>query len=252
MRTELVKNLSFKDYRESGGLSKHALDTFAVAPAMYLYKQANPTPASRAMTMGTLIHAAALEGETLYAVGPKVDRRTKAGKEEWENFCIENAGKEIITQDEAETIRGVSDAARPLIDKYCGTDLLIESSMYWGRNFVQCKGRPDIICTINGTPAIVDLKTTQDITLFDKKFYHFKYDIQAAWYSFGAGKVLGVFPEFYFLAVDTEPPYLAQLIRTSDKVMDQAEYRIDELLERYADCEATGNFTAGLPELRTI
>lgn len=252
MRTELVKDLSFTDYRASAGLSKHALDTFAVAPKNYLYKQAHPISPSKAMVMGTLIHAEALEGEVLYAVGPKVDRRTKAGKEEWEVFCLENAGKEIITPDEAEVIRGVSESARPLIDKYCGTDLIIESSMYWGRSGVQCKGRPDIICTINGNPAIVDLKTTQDITSFDKKFFHFKYDIQAAWYSYGAGKVLGVFPEFYFLAVDTEPPYLAQLIRTSDKVLDQAEYKIEFLLEDFAKCEATGDFTAGLPELRTI
>jgi exodeoxyribonuclease VIII len=252
MRTEIVNNLSFENYRASQGLSKHALDTFAVAPAMYLHKQANPTSPSRAMVMGTLIHAQALESEIGYAVGPKVDRRTKAGKEEWENFCFENAGLEIITREEADIIHGVSDAAQMLIEKYCSKEQLVEQSMYWGRGGVQCKGRPDLICTINGEPAIVDLKTTQDITSFDKKFYHFKYDIQAAWYAYGAGKALGVFPEFYFLVVDTEAPYLSQLIHTSDRVMEQADMRIDDLLVKYAQCQATGNFTEGLSELRSI
>ena len=252
MRTELVKSLSFTDYRASEGLSKHALDTFAVAPAMYLHKQANPISPSRAMTMGTLIHAEALEHEIGYAVGPKVDRRTKLGKEEWENFCYNNAGLEIITQEEAQTIRGVSDAARLLIEKYCSGEMVIESSMYWERGGVQCKGRPDIICTIDGKPAIVDLKTTQDIASFSKKFWHFKYDVQAAWYAYGLGKLTGVFPEFYFLAVDTDAPHLAQLIRASETTIARSNYSIDRWLEDYVECSRTGDFTRGLPELSAI
>jgi len=241
------------EYRQMDGLSKHELDNFAVAPSYYLHRKAQEWKPSRSMEMGTLIHSLVLEGRVDYAVGPEVDRRTKAGKEEWQLFCENNIGKTIVTVDEAWIINGCYKACEPLMEHCAYEDDNIETSLFWERDGIKCKGRPDMIATINGEVCLVDLKTTNDIRNFDSSFHRFRYDVQAAWYQYGFQQAAGLseMPGFWFLVVDTEAPHLAQFMRAGSEILENANARIEEELAHFARCQ-TAQEWPGLPEFKLI
>jgi len=234
MKPYMTQDLPMQEYRAAQGLSKHQFDNFLVAPAFYKFKQTKEWKPSREMILGTCIHSLAIEDRIDYAVGPSVDKRTKAGKEEWQIFCEENMGKEIVTAEEEARITNSSYKARQLLGS-CKIQH-IESSMYWERGGVLCKGRPDIIGEFNGRPAIVDLKTTSDFNKFDQKFWSFNYDLQAAWYQRGLMEIIGAQCDFWFLVVDTEEPHFAQWVLLSSEAIEKANARIDDGLEQYLDC----------------
>lgn len=239
-----IKQLPMDQYRQSQGLSKHEFDNFMHSPAQYQFRKAQPWKPSRDAVLGTLIHSLALEDRTEFAVGPAVDRRTKAGKEEWQHFCEENVGKEIVTEEEGARIMGATLAARNLL-KDVQVEM-IEASMFWKRSGVQCKGRPDLIGTMAGRRVIVDLKTTSDFYAFDRKFWSFGYDVQAAWYQHGLQQITGETADFWFLVVDTEQPHFAQYVLLSSDAMLMANGKIDEHIDYFRECEESGQWPGPL------
>jgi len=249
----ILRNTPMAEYRQMSGLSKHELDNFAVAPSYYLHRKGQEWKPSRSMEMGTLIHSLVLEGRCDYAVGPEVDRRTKAGKEEWQLFCENNIGKIIVTRDEANIINGCLEACAPLMEHCVYQDDDIETSIFWERDGVKCKGRPDMIAQINRETCLVDLKTTNDIRNFDSSFNRFRYDVQAAWYQYGFQQAAGLseVPGFWFLVVDTEAPHLAQFMRAGSEILDQANAKIEEELAYFSRCQ-TAQEWPGLPEFKLI
>jgi len=250
----IKRNIPMESYRAMPGLSKHELDNFAVAPAYYKHRKGQEWKPSKAMEIGTCIHSLVLEGRKDYAVGPQVDKRTKAGKDEWQAFCEENLNKIIITPEDEATILGCQAACAPLLE-HCAYDAQedIETSMFWERDGIKCKGRPDMIATINGELALVDLKTTNDIRSFDSKFYSFRYDVQAAWYQYGLKRALELddAPAFWFLVVDTEAPHLCQFMRSSSELLNNANDKIEEELAYFKRCEVAQAWP-GLPEFKLI
>ena len=81
-------------------LSYSSIKQFAKSPnhfLQYINREQETTPA---MIKGSAFHVLTLEPDKFldqYAIAPKVDRRTKAGKETWANFSSENEGKQILT-----------------------------------------------------------------------------------------------------------------------------------------------------------
>jgi exodeoxyribonuclease VIII len=251
MKIELIQDLAMNEYRKLDGLSKHQLDAFSVCPKYYKWRGAQEFKPTRDMELGTCIHSLALEGRVDYVEAPEINRRTNAGKAEWEAFCLDNKDKIVVNASEAERIAGACEAVEPLM-KMISAKKIIEGSMFWKRGGMQCKGRPDMITEIKGRPAIVDLKTTSDILRFDSKFFSLKYDRQAAWYSYGLKQIHGLDDvDFYFLVVDTEEPYLAQWVKPEQAVLDLADIKLDEALRELTHCLETDSWP-GLPILRTI
>ncbi len=224
-------------YRGMHGLSKHSLDAFAVCPAYYKWKERQEWKPSREMELGTLVHSLALEGRCEYVQAPEeINRKTKAGREEWHDFCFENQGKIVVNAEEAARIEGAVKACEPLLNMISAKKI-IEASMFWERDGVQCKGRPDMITEIKGRPAIVDLKTTSDFSKFDHKFFGFGYDKQAAWYTYGLEQITGQEDiDFYFLVVDMQAPHLSQWVKASTELIDIANEQLDVTLAQYKLC----------------
>ena len=251
MKNELILDLEMSQYRKLEGLSKHQLDSFSVCPAYYKWRGTQEWKASRDMEIGTCIHSLLLEGRTDYVQAPEVNRRTNAGKAEWEAFCYDNQGKMVMNAEEVARIEGATEAAKPLLGMVTAKKI-IEGSMFWERGGMQCKGRPDLITEIKGKPAIVDLKTTSDIFKFDSKFFSLKYDRQAAWYAYGLKQIFRIQEvDFYFLVVDTEMPHLAQWVKPDDEVLYNADLKLDEAVAGLKHCIKTDTWL-GLPTIRTI
>ena len=252
MKRELIQDLEMVKYRKMPGLSKHQLDAFGVCPKYYQWRGTQEFKPSRDMEIGTCIHSLALEGRVDYVQAPEeINRKTKAGREEWHDFCVENQGKFVMNAEEVARIEGSVEACQPLL-KMITAKKIIEGSMFWERGGMQCKGRPDMITEIKGRPAIVDLKTTSDIGRFDSKFFGLKYDRQAAWYAYGLEQICKLDEvDFYFLVVDTEMPHLAQWVKPDEAVLQNANLKLDELVTNLKHCQELDAWP-GLPLIRTI
>ena len=189
-------------------ISSSALKTIHKKSVMHYLNQ-KPFSSS-SLTLGTLIHTAILEPENFdkdYFIMPKVDKRTKAGKEEYAKYLELAKGKELVDE---ETIM-VKDA---IMENFNNNEQAVyynqgikEASFYSEIEGVLVKVRPD--CYNQELGFISDPKTCQDNSPkgFMRDVYKYGYHLQAAFYS----DVLGVDPsQFVFTAIETNNPYSVQ------------------------------------------
>lgn len=200
--------MTFSDYQNLPGINA----SFLKACAKSAYDGWNylniPTEPTDAMNFGTALHAALLE-PTLYrsdfAISEKFDRRTKIGKENSEAFERMNAGKTIITTDDAEMIAVIQKncmkfdfIARALQDAAFEKERTL---FFKNEAGIDIKGRLDIVNFAEN--IIVDVKTTKnaDAASFGRDFINFGYDVQMLHYS--KLTPLGKEPKLYVIACET-------------------------------------------------
>lgn len=205
------------EYHRGPGVSKSHLDAIAGAsPKHYWHKYLNPdrvreepTPA---MVLGSAIHSAILEPDLFpleYVADPGINRRTNAGKAEYEAFVAENAGKTVLNDEQMQTCLMVRDAVHlhPV-----AAGLLqggkAEQSFYAIDNetgeLIKC--RTDYLAG----DLIVDVKSTEDASPdgFGKSAANFRYPMQVAWYRHVMDSAFGEHPPHWvFLAVEKKPPH---------------------------------------------
>jgi len=207
---EIIKNLPASDYRKMDALSASSAKLLLKSPAHYLASVANPKEPTAAMRLGTLCHTLVFEPNSFkkeFAIMPKVDKRTKIGKEAAAQFEEDNAGRIVLDEYQYEKAKAIADSAlsHPIVSEYMkGGDA--EVTMLWEDYGVPCKARVDYL-TGN---VMFDLKTCQDASPdgFARQIGAFQYHLQAAHYVSGFEKITGQqLEKFVFIAVESEPPY---------------------------------------------
>lgn len=206
-----------------------------------VYHVLNSEPYSSAsLSLGTLIHTAILEPENFdkdYYVMPKVDRRTKAGKDEYAKYLELANGKEVVDQ---ETI-DIKDA---IMANFNTNDQAVyynqgvkEQSVYSEINGVLVKVRPD--CYNAELGFISDPKTCQDNSpkSFMRDVYKYGYHLQAAFYS----DVVGIDPaNFVFTAIETKNPFSVQCYTLGEEHIDRGREAYTEALDKWRHYMETG------------
>ena len=216
-----VHDISNDDYHSSSGISRSALWKFKRSPLHYWDSYLNPdrlpSEDTPALIMGNLIHTVVLEPdlfEKRYIVAPEINRRTKLGKQEWDDFLNAAGDRTVITQEQND--KAFEIAARCVSNAYFrsliqGTE--IERSIYFTHpaTGIQCKVRPD--SWINA--VVTDLKTTADASYkgFQSSAVKYGYFLQAGMINY-ALKSIGITLEaFAFAVVETAEPYLTEAFR---------------------------------------
>lgn len=242
-------------------VSKSGLDKIRQSPYHYWYWYLNParpkqkdTPAT---LLGSLFHTAMLEVEKLnryFVVAPDVDRRTKAGREEYNEFMAmaEVNRQKVVTQELVDKARYMRDAAykNPIFQ-----DLMMES----GKNEhtilfdepmtgAACKCRPDRILD---SGWIIDFKTTDNAAVepFGRSAYKYRYHVQSAFYLDGANYGLNIRPEgFVFVAVENHEPYQVAVYVADQNAIElgRGEYLHD--LETYVRCKTLNQWPGYQPD----
>jgi len=245
--------ISNEQYHGGPGLSKSALDLLRRSPAHYAaaYIHGKREPSTPAQILGTRIHSSILEPhlfERDYVVEPAelsaLSSATKAYKEGRKLFEEANPGRSVLSLDEWNTIRGMTDAvwsnpnaATLLQNGYA------EQSVYWNHpDFpdVLCKARPDYL-RMEG--VVIDVKTTKDAgaKAFASSIANFRYHVQAAWYLHGLSFAFGrEFKHFVFIAVEKEPPYGVAIYEASPDMVFKGEMDYREDFARYIECSRSG------------
>jgi len=232
-----IHDIPFKKYLELDGISCSYLKRLASVPA----KAKIPTTETPAMALGTALHTYVLERDsfsTNIAVAPKVDRRTKAGKETWANFVAESEGKAVITAEDFEMVErmGLSIDRHPYASELL-SEGKAEQSVLWvdDETGIKCKARIDFV-----TPdCLVDLKSTRNASEhgFLQSIVNFRYYIQAALYLSAMSIVSEEdYTDFLFIAVETESPFRVEVYSLSDEFIKYGYNEYKRLLRVEARC----------------
>jgi hypothetical protein len=158
------------DYYASRSLSHSKLSCLAQNPMEFKMRYVDDPPTlppkeSDAFAMGHAVHCIALEPEKFderFAVAPKVDRRTTAGKVAWAEYLADCEGKTVLDeQDHADAIacvQALNNHAEfaTIMAQPKRVEVPFEFDLF-GHRF---KAKPD--CIVDSMRLIVDIKTTDD------------------------------------------------------------------------------------------
>lgn len=219
-------------YYENPAVNKSTLWWLRKSPAHFQWARTAETPDTPAMRFGRAVHSAILtpsEYLDSYVVFTG-DRRTKAGKEEYQ--ALVDSGAEILSEDDAETIREMMKACPDSVFNGCE----FEKELFWTDpdTGVSCKGRLDAV----RHGAVIDYKTTTDASTdgFSREAIRYGYDLQAAMYLVAA-KANGYGDcEFWFVAQEKSTPYAVNVIKAGDAFLDRGRWLMLDLLTKYKEC----------------
>ena len=239
------------EYHAHPAVSKSHLDEIERSPLHYWSRFLDPDratpPPTPAMVIGTALHTHVLEmhqWDKQFIVAPAgIDRRTKAGKEEWAAFESLANKRTVISREDGETIAAMGRAiyGHPAAAMLLTMAGRAETSHFWTDETtgIECKCRPDWLledCTV-----IVDLKTTEDASPsgFQRSIAKFNYHKQAAWYLHGVEQSTGVCPsQFIFVAVEKKAPYAVGVYAADPESIKVGWQTAERNLERIAECRA--------------
>ena len=244
-----------REYNEHPGVRRSDLWKVGDSPEKYKWAIEHPSEPSPALTFGAAAHKFILEPEDFhgeYAVAPAVDKRTKAGKEAWEQFCADNDGKTVISQDDMALIEAMDSALDrvPMVNEILRGDGETEVPFFWtdADTGEDCKVKLDRLIRRDGRYVVVDYKTAKSAQTdeFVKSIIRYGYHLQAAMYTEAVQKCLNLDyrPDFIFVVQEKAEPYAVNVIYVAadSGIMVYGQDTFRELIGTLHQCNQTGYF----------
>ena len=252
-----ILSLPEAQYRAAEGLSKSMLDWIAPPKTAAHFKAKLdgliPDEQTPAMRLGSMIHRAILEPETVagaWVVKPAgMNFATKDGKE-WK--AAQTAP--IITQDEADQIVGMRDSvwSHPAVKRVLANAKTECSLFANGEDGVLRKARIDALP--EGGNVIVDIKSCQsaDPDLMAKSVVSYRYDVQAAYY-LDLCQLLGIDKsEFLFVCVEKQPPYAVAVYALDQDASEWGRKQYQRDLAAVKHCMAEDHWPSFTTDITTL
>ena len=248
---KIYEEMSNAEYRQREGLASSDIKRMMKSMATWKYFKDNPqenadTPS---LKFGRAYHKFCLEPydfENEYAVSPKVDRRTKEGKEEYAKFLVEAGDKEVIDEETFDKLQKMQEVlyATPYVKKLITGEH--EKSFFWTdeKYGIPMKIRPDSFGKFGSQNVITDLKTAKcaETSAFMRDALKFNYDIQAVHYIEGMKALTGEDYKFVFVVQEVEQPYLVNVLEADEYFLRNGYEVRDEMLKTYKRCLETGEY----------
>lgn len=254
-----IQHMTEKEYNEAEGIRRSDLWKIKESPEKFKYAMEHPPESTPALVFGSACHKMVLEPATFgdeYAVAPNVDGRTKEGKEIKARFAEENAGKTIVSAEDAALMKDMEEAIERCS---LANDLLrgngeTETAFFWTDDETgeKCKVKLDRLITgLDGRLYVVDYKTASsaDTDAFNRSMMKYGYTLQAAMYTEAVminGK-LPYRPEFIFVVQEKKAPYAINIIQVSPEVMEYGISQFHTLLGKLHTCKELDEYPGYLP-----
>lgn len=232
IKTEYVKDTFAEYLGKKDHISSSDIKNFLKSPLVYYtnkFGEEKEKSEERHFSIGSACHELILEPELFnknYIISPKVDRRTKEGKQQYADFVAQSEGKTILFEDEMQmVIKMAENASQNNTFIELMKDSYRELSVYTTDPITNLKlrMRPDILPINKST--IVDIKTCVDSSprKFKNDVYNHGYSLSAAYYSDFIKR-----ENYIFAAVEKEPPYQMSLYALSDEMIEygRQQYRM--------------------------
>ena len=234
-------DMPFPEYNQLEAFRSHDLSAIMKDPYRYKYEE-KPDSEASFFVEGRLQHCLFLEPHVFddeFVVAPAVDKRTKAGKEEYADFLSSVDDRSIVTQDLYDTCVArvkVLDAFKPKGDDQTELSVVFD---YFGH---LCKARFDML----QDNVIIDLKTCRDASPRGFKFAvrNFGYHQQAAFY-LDAAKHSGMteVDRFQFLAIEKAHPYPYVVYELDAEAIEYGRSLNQQALSLLLHCRETEIYT---------
>ena len=243
-------------------LSSHLLATFRECPLTYQWMVSGRMPDRDrpAYLVGRALHALALEGreayQAAYAVGgplnPKTGKPYGADTNAFRDYAA-GLGKDVLSNDQADlvehmaaSLKGHSFIRELLVTGYA------ERVVRCQHRGIPCQARFDWVSTLPHL-AIIDLKTTDNLTWFEADARRFQYAHQMAFYRSVLAQALSVevlAVAVHLIAVEKQPPYRCGLWRMGQECLAIAQAENEAAMERLLVCRQTGQWVTGYESVR--
>ena len=202
-----------------------------------------------AMRFGRLLHLYIFEPQKFkdsFVVIPNIDRRTKKGKDEYNELVKNSIDKIVITDSEIWTLKEIKES---ILNKKTAKILLknglAEHELYWTDEDTQvnCKAKLDYFiepCDLYPNGLVIDLKTTQNASVeeFSKTIYNFGYYHQVAFYCSAVKQIYKTddYPAFIFMSAEKEAPYECAFFTADQVTLNIGLSENENLLRLYREC----------------
>ena len=239
-----VTGMTNEQYHAYPAISNSGLTLIDISPADFAY--AEPRETTRAMEIGTAIHAALLE-PAAFAIDylllrDVADRRCS----EYKQAIASHSKAHVLTGKEADKITGmmasvsINNEATELLSRKGHSEL--SAFVMCPVNEVLMKCRFD---RITHDFEVIDIKKTQDSRYesFQRSIAKYRYHVQDAFYSYVFECITGTpLASFRFLAIEENSPHKNKLYEMDDE-SKQVGHRIAmRNLATYAECERNGDY----------
>jgi len=269
VKTVIVE--SMENYLNANGLTSSAIAHASHSMREYdAYVKGRLDKDTKALSFGTLFHSFFEEGPEVFWNTRKtkpthINRRTKDGKAEYEEFCKEFEGYEIVDPSDKYRIErmylSIITHPDPLLEFILASDHHAERSIYWDECGLKMKCRPDREITvdddvaegierligINGRNSFdfkvcMDLKTTTSAAPNDwarpfGTIQKFQYDLKAAHYIAGTDC-----DAFCWLAVESQEPFDVCLYWMSTDSMKRMIAKREQIVEQIVKCKKLNEY----------
>lgn len=239
MEQGVYQDISDREYRKIKAVSNSYLGRIDKCPA----GGKAPSKDTPSFAGGRAFHILTLEGldafRERFAVMPKTDKRTKAGKEAYAEFMEANKGLEHISAEDCITANEMTEAvlchpiARGMLSGGQSEETVVWCDEETG---ILCKARPDKIPN-KSKNIIVDLKSTTsaDPRKFAYSCKDYGYIRQAGMYLEGktltaSGSI--VFDQFVFICCEKTPPYRVEIFIPERDYIKWGTYEFHRLLQK--------------------
>jgi len=264
-RPGLHTKVPYDVYAAWPAINHSSLRHFSKTPLHARQALLEPPKQTRAFEFGWCAHIAILEPERLeeeILPIPKLDRRTTAGKLQWDAFQRRAAGRKTVQEDEMDKLRGM----RRAIDEHPTAREILrgqgsnEVSVVWTdkQTGVLCKGRLDRLGGMRNrgdllpregldlgaeVTVVADLKTIgepAELRVFERQADNYGYFEQAGMYLDGLDALSPRSDRhFVWIVVETEPPHGVRCFEPDEEALAWGRKQYRQHLEMYAECKRT-------------
>lgn len=251
----ILHNITDEEYLKIDAINYSSLKKFMVSPMHYKYSQEDKAlDTKEAFNVGRAIHHIALKPDTFndnWIVSPVCDKRTKDGKQAYQDFLDSSNGKSVLAPDEFEI---VSNCGKALLNNHyfryffgngtVHTECVIITE-YAG---VKIKGRLDAFN--ESTNIVMDIKSFNkppEQNEVVREIFNRRYNYQAFIYRLLAKSITNEMPKFQWAFVEKQSPNAIAWYEYSDRlVSEQSVENIEESLCRFFNAKENNEWY-GLP-----
>jgi len=206
-----------------------------------------PQDSTPALEFGKAFHTYILEPHKFYnefAVPPTIDKRTKEGKEVYNQFIESSENKTILSSKDHDIIVDLHSSI--ISNKEVKAALescdLLEEELFFTLDDIDFKAKLDAVDTKNH--IIYDLKSMAKAYTYDiytnqisNKFFYdmqkYNNDAQTYIYTEAYRQKYGVVPRFAFLSIEKKKPYEVQFIDVEHSFIECGEIKTHRLIDMY-------------------
>lgn len=241
-------------FAPSTGISNSMLGDFLRSPRLYERRYVhgiNDRESSDSMDLGTLAHAAILEPNALeqrYKLIPD-DVLSKSGAragQAWKDFAAANQGVILINQQQLDAIHEIAASVRrcDVVAEALDAPGHAECAIQWVCEACGMLRKARLDWLTADYAAVIDIKTTRDCSAqaFARSVVNYGYHRQAAYYTEAVEALSGKRPPFVFVAVQSEPPYVARAYTLDADAMALGMAEVVEGLQRLRDASALNDW----------